>query len=155
MARQRQRADQHLRRRRQVGGAERGGGAPEGNADRLDGLDQLLAIADRFGQINVSLDGLGATYAAVRGFDGFARADAAPSRVPLVAAVERADLDAVRSLLKGGADVNAGDPDGTTALHWAARRDDIAAADLLLRAGADREHRDDRGGLVVMELPAA
>jgi radical SAM protein with 4Fe4S-binding SPASM domain len=43
----------------------------------LDGLDRLLAIADRFGQINVSLDGLGATYAAVRGFDGFARADTA------------------------------------------------------------------------------
>jgi radical SAM protein with 4Fe4S-binding SPASM domain len=43
----------------------------------LDGLAALLAIADRFGQINVSLDGLGATYAAVRGFDGFARADAA------------------------------------------------------------------------------
>ena len=43
----------------------------------LDGLDSLLAIADRFGQINVSLDGLHDTYAAVRGFDGFARADAA------------------------------------------------------------------------------
>lgn len=43
----------------------------------LDGLEALLGIADRFGQINVSLDGLGATYAAVRGFDGFARADRA------------------------------------------------------------------------------
>ncbi|HUQ05053.1 MAG TPA: radical SAM protein [Kofleriaceae bacterium] len=43
----------------------------------LAGLDRLLPIADLFGQINVSLDGLGATYAAVRGFDGFARADAA------------------------------------------------------------------------------
>ncbi|HEU0036590.1 MAG TPA: radical SAM protein [Kofleriaceae bacterium] len=43
----------------------------------LDGLPALLAIADRFGQINVSLDGLGETYARVRGFDGFARADAA------------------------------------------------------------------------------
>jgi radical SAM protein with 4Fe4S-binding SPASM domain len=43
----------------------------------LDGLDRLLPIAERFGQINVSLDGLGATYARVRGFDGFARADAA------------------------------------------------------------------------------
>jgi len=43
----------------------------------LDGLDALIAIAARFGQINVSLDGLHATYAAVRGFDGFARADAA------------------------------------------------------------------------------
>jgi radical SAM protein with 4Fe4S-binding SPASM domain len=40
----------------------------------LSGLDRLLPIVDRFGQINVSLDGLGATYAAVRGFDGFDRA---------------------------------------------------------------------------------
>ncbi|MFN0245866.1 MAG: radical SAM protein [Kofleriaceae bacterium] len=47
----------------------------------LDGLDALVAIADRFGQINVSLDGLGATYAAVRGFDGFARADTAIRRL--------------------------------------------------------------------------
>jgi radical SAM protein with 4Fe4S-binding SPASM domain len=43
----------------------------------LEGLSSLLEIADRFGQINVSLDGLAETYAAVRGFDGFARADAA------------------------------------------------------------------------------
>jgi radical SAM protein with 4Fe4S-binding SPASM domain len=43
----------------------------------LEGLDALVAIAEKLGQINVSLDGLGATYAAVRGFDGFARADAA------------------------------------------------------------------------------
>src|SRR6185436_13865719 len=47
----------------------------------LEGLEGLVAIADRFGQINVSLDGLGATYAAVRGFDGFARADAAIRRL--------------------------------------------------------------------------
>ena len=50
----------------------------------LEGLDALLAIADQFGQINVSLDGLGATYAAVRGFDGFARADAAIQRLRAV-----------------------------------------------------------------------
>ncbi len=43
----------------------------------LAGLDALLPIAHRFGQINVSLDGLGATYAQVRGVDGFAQADAA------------------------------------------------------------------------------
>src|SRR5687768_11218379 len=47
----------------------------------LDGLPALLAIADRFGQINVSLDGLGPTYARVRGFDGFARADGAIRRL--------------------------------------------------------------------------
>jgi radical SAM protein with 4Fe4S-binding SPASM domain len=50
----------------------------------LEGLDALVAIADRFGQINVSLDGLGATYAAVRGFDGFARADAAIQKLRAV-----------------------------------------------------------------------
>jgi len=50
---------------------------PNVTTSGLEGLDRLVAIADRFGQINVSLDGLGATYAAVRGFDGFARADAA------------------------------------------------------------------------------
>jgi radical SAM protein with 4Fe4S-binding SPASM domain len=50
----------------------------------LEGLDALVAIADRFGQINVSLDGLGATYAAVRGFDGFARADAAIAKLRAV-----------------------------------------------------------------------
>ncbi|HEU4732803.1 MAG TPA: radical SAM protein, partial [Kofleriaceae bacterium] len=43
----------------------------------LAGTERLLAVCDRFGQINVSLDGLGATYAQVRGFDGYARADAA------------------------------------------------------------------------------
>jgi radical SAM protein with 4Fe4S-binding SPASM domain len=57
--------------------ARRRGIVPNLTTSGLAGLERLLAIADRFGQINVSLDGLGATYAAVRGFDGFARADAA------------------------------------------------------------------------------
>jgi radical SAM protein with 4Fe4S-binding SPASM domain len=43
----------------------------------LAGLSDLLDIAHLFGQINVSIDGLGAAYQAVRGFDGFARADRA------------------------------------------------------------------------------
>ncbi|HET7501586.1 MAG TPA: radical SAM protein [Kofleriaceae bacterium] len=57
--------------------ARRRGIVPNLTTSGLAGLAPLLAIADRFGQINVSLDGLGATYAQVRGFDGFARADAA------------------------------------------------------------------------------
>jgi radical SAM protein with 4Fe4S-binding SPASM domain len=57
--------------------ARRRGIIPNLTTSGLAGLDALLAISDRFGQINVSLDGLGATYAQVRGFDGFARADAA------------------------------------------------------------------------------
>jgi radical SAM protein with 4Fe4S-binding SPASM domain len=57
--------------------ARRLGIIPNLTTSGLEGLDRLIAIADRFGQINVSLDGIGPTYAAVRGFDGFGRADAA------------------------------------------------------------------------------
>jgi radical SAM protein with 4Fe4S-binding SPASM domain len=57
--------------------ARRRGIVPNLTTSGLTQLDRLLAIADRFGQINVSLDGLGQTYARVRGFDGFARADRA------------------------------------------------------------------------------
>lgn len=48
------------------------------------GLDRLLPIAHLFGQINVSLDGLGAAYQAVRGYDGFATADDALVRLRAV-----------------------------------------------------------------------
>ncbi len=61
--------------------ARRRGLVPNLTTSGLDGVDELLAIADRFGQINVSLDGLGATYAAVRGVDGFAAADRAIQRL--------------------------------------------------------------------------
>jgi len=53
------------------------GVVPNLTTSGLAGLDRLLPIAHLFGQINVSVDGLGAAYAAVRGFDGFAQADAA------------------------------------------------------------------------------
>jgi radical SAM protein with 4Fe4S-binding SPASM domain len=53
------------------------GMVPNLTTSGLAGLDRLLPIAHLFGQINVSIDGLGEAYAAVRGFDGFARADAA------------------------------------------------------------------------------
>jgi len=47
------------------------------------------------------------------------------------------DRETVRSLLKQKVDVNAPQPDGTTALHWAVRQDDLETADLLIRAGAN------------------
>jgi ankyrin repeat protein len=55
----------------------------------------------------------------------------------LVDAVEHQDKAAVRSLLQQHADVNAGQADGATALHWAAHWDDAETADLLIRAGAN------------------
>ena len=58
---------------------------------------------------------------------------------PLVAAIQAADGDAVRALLARAVDVNAREPDGTTALHWAAHKGDAEAVRLLLAAGADVE----------------
>src|SRR5262249_31934880 len=54
----------------------------------------------------------------------------------LADAAMRLDRDAVRSLLQQKADVNGGQPDGTTALHWAVRQDDLETAQTLIRAGA-------------------
>ena len=59
---------------------------------------------------------------------------------PLVAdAAMHSDVGSVRTLLKGGADVNAAQADGMTALHWAALNGDLPTVDVLLLAGAGRE----------------
>ena len=55
----------------------------------------------------------------------------------LVGAARNRDGTAVRALLEAGADVNARQPDGATALHWAAHWDDAGMARRLVRAGAD------------------
>ena len=47
------------------------------------------------------------------------------------------DKNAVRSLIKQKADVNAAQGDGMTALHWVAFHDDLESAKLLLAAGAN------------------
>ena len=54
----------------------------------------------------------------------------------LVDAVRNGNLDAVRSLLTGGADPNQAAPDGSTAVHWAAHGDNLAMLNVLLAAGA-------------------
>jgi ankyrin repeat protein len=63
----------------------------------------------------------------------------------LVEAVEKRDKEAVRSLLKQHADVNATQADGATALAWAAHWDDLETADLLIRAGAHVNAANDYG----------
>lgn len=63
----------------------------------------------------------------------------------LADAVKKADRAAVRALLKQGVDVNAPHGDGATALHWAAYRNDLETADLLIRAGAAVNTANDLG----------
>lgn len=56
---------------------------------------------------------------------------------PIAEAAAAGDMQTVRSLLKKTADINAQSLDGTPALHWVVRRQDVDLASLLLRAGAD------------------
>ena len=56
---------------------------------------------------------------------------------PVADAASRGDKDAVRALLKDGADVNAPQGDGMTALHWAAERGDLDLTNLLVYGGAN------------------
>jgi ankyrin repeat protein len=66
-------------------------------------------------------------------------------RPPIVDAARNTDKDAVRALLQKKVDVNAAEPDGTTAMHWASYRDDVDSADLLIRAGANVNAANDLG----------
>lgn len=61
---------------------------------------------------------------------------AAGRDLQLIEAVKRADTVAVRALIKQGVNVNAGQGDGRTALHWAAYRSDQEAVNVLIEAGA-------------------
>jgi len=63
----------------------------------------------------------------------------------LIDAAKNRDRDALRSLLQKGANVNATEGDGATALHWVAYHDDIESADLLIRAGAKVNAANDLG----------
>ena len=60
----------------------------------------------------------------------------AQTNSPVADAAQRGDPEAVRRLLREGADVNAPQGDGMTALHWAAERGDAPLCEVLLYAGA-------------------
>ena len=60
----------------------------------------------------------------------------APADLRLIEAVKKSDAKTVRSLITARVDVNAIEPDGSTALHWAAQRDNAEIVGLLLAAGA-------------------
>ena len=71
----------------------------------------------------------------------------------LADAAMKGNKEAVRALLQRKADVNATQVDGTTALHWAVRADDLETADLLIRAGANVSAAN-REGATPMRLAA-
>jgi ankyrin repeat protein len=70
---------------------------------------------------------------------------AGSARLPLIDAARNSDSGQLRTLLQGGARVDAAEGDGTTALHWASYRDDLTSADLLIKAGANVNAANDLG----------
>ncbi|MBU01097.1 MAG: hypothetical protein CME14_07510, partial [Gemmatimonadetes bacterium] len=60
---------------------------------------------------------------------------ATPPEAPVADAAMTGNLEAVRGLLRQGADVNAAQGDGMTALHWAAERAQLEMVEVLLYAG--------------------
>jgi uncharacterized protein len=79
---------------------------------------------------------------------------AAATDARLADAAMRRDTAAVRTLLAQKVDVNAEGTDGTPALHWAVRVDDVATARLLLGAGANAT-LPNRYGLTPLAIAAA
>lgn len=63
----------------------------------------------------------------------------------LIDAARADDQNAVAALLGQGADVNAREEDGTTALAWAANHSNMAVAELLLKAGANTDLTNELG----------
>ena len=72
-----------------------------------------------------------------------ASASAAGADSRLIDAVKRGRTEFVKTLIQQKVDVNAPQPDGATALHWAAQRDDMDSAVLLVGAGANANVSND------------
>jgi uncharacterized protein len=74
-----------------------------------------------------------------------AAATSAYAQTRVADAAEARDLTAVVALVKQRVDVNAAQPDGATALHWAAHWNDLAMTRALLAAGANPNMANDYG----------
>jgi len=78
---------------------------------------------------------------------------AASPDIRLVDAVKHSDKAAIKALLPQKIDLNAQDSDGSTALHWAARKDDVETAGALIRNGANVKAAN-RYGVTPLSLAA-
>src|SRR4051812_15456717 len=78
----------------------------------------------------------------------------AEADAPLAVAAMNRDITAVRALLAKKPDVNATGTDGSTALEWVVRIDDVETAKLLITAGADVK-KANRLGVTPIALAAA
>ncbi len=72
---------------------------------------------------------------------------------PIVEEVKTGHQDGLRALLAKHVDVKTPEADGTTALHWAVRADDLEAVNLLIGAGASATAAN-RYGITPLALAA-
>src|SRR6266852_7582618 len=70
----------------------------------------------------------------------------------IVEAAKNRDKAALKTLLAHKADARTVEPDGTTALHWAAHWADMEMVDMLLKAGADVKAENRYGVTPLAEL---
>jgi ankyrin repeat protein len=80
--------------------------------------------------------------------------EAQAPRAAVAEAAQGRNGEAVRALLKQGADVNAAQGDGMTALHWAATLGDGPMTSMLLYAGANARATTRLGGYTPLHLAA-
>ena len=79
---------------------------------------------------------------------------AVPPEAPVADAAMDGDVERVVELLRGGADVNAAQGDGMTALHWAAYNGSEELVSTLLYAGANSEAVTRIGSYTPLHLAA-
>ncbi len=70
---------------------------------------------------------------------------------PLIDAIKSGKRDAALALVAKRVDVNAPEPDGTTALHWAVQQNDLELVTRLIRAGAKVNVKNDFGSTPMAE----
>ena len=74
---------------------------------------------------------------------------------PVLDAAKRGDVESLKAELRSGADVNAAQGDGFTALHWAAKLGNREVAEILIAAGADIEATTRLGSHMPLHVAAA
>jgi uncharacterized protein len=97
---------------------------------------------------------LGSIFALSLLLAGAVPAEAPVAESPVADAAQATDVTQVRALLQQGADVNAAQNDGLTALHWAALNDSEEIVSLLLYAGATVRPLTRVGGYTPLHLAA-
>ena len=126
-------------------------GHPLHEMAQLDGFGQIQALLERYGGRPARLQGPAAFQAACMRMDAAAaRAMAAehPDYVrapgPMLTAASNGRSEVVELLLSLGADANAADSEGITALHRAVQSGSVPTVRRLVEAGADLEVRERR-----------